>query len=43
MAEIIEVLNNTSGVRTFFYVVSLIVLIAVLLDGIAIIIESIKK
>jgi len=43
MVEIIEALNNTSGARTFFYVVAFIIALAIVVDGIASIVKYLRK
>jgi hypothetical protein len=43
MVEIIETLNNTSALRTLFYVIAFIVSIAIAVDGIASIVKSFRK
>jgi hypothetical protein len=43
MKELIEILNDTSGVRVMFYAISFIFLVGVTLDGIAGIINSFRK
>ena len=43
MVEIIEALNNTSGTRTFFYIVAFLIALAIIVDGIASIVKYLKK
>lgn len=43
MVEIIEALNNTSGVRTLFYVVAFIIALAIVADGIGSIVKNLRK
>lgn len=43
MAELIEALNNTNGIRVFFYLVCFIIITAIIVDGIAHIIKYLKN
>lgn len=43
MVETIEALNNTSGTRTFFYVVAFIIALEIVVDGITAIVKHSRK
>lgn len=43
MVELIEALNNTSATRTFFYIVAVIIALAIIVDGIVAIVKYIRK
>lgn len=43
MVEVIEALNQTSPMRTFFYVIAFIACLSIVVNGFAVIIESIRR